>query len=283
MNKNFLYNLVKLLRVKHWIKNIFVLLPLVFSNSYLNTTDLYKSFSAFIIFCLAASAVYIVNDIVDKKNDMKHPVKKFRPIASGSIDISIAVKILIFLYLVIIFLSLSNLNIMLVVLIYILLNIMYSYFLKNYAVIDIFVISFGFLLRVYAGIFAINCDISNWALITTFCLALFLASVKRKQELKNIRTISRQSLNNYSLNLIDFYINISGILAIVFYSLFSLTINENFFITIPIVIISFFRYLYMQEIKNKGESPTDAIFEDNFFMAMLLIWFIISILILTFN
>ena len=99
MNKNFLYNLVKLLRVKHWIKNIFVLLPLVFSNNYLNTTDLYKSFSAFIIFCLAASAVYIVNDIVDKKNDMKHPVKKFRPIASGSIDISIAVKILIFLFL----------------------------------------------------------------------------------------------------------------------------------------------------------------------------------------
>ena len=159
--------------------------------------------------------------------------------------------------------------------VYVLLNLAYSSFLKNYAVIDIFIIALGFVLRVYCGVIAINVDISNWILITTFTLALFLASIKRKQELNKNYTKTRHSLNFYTPELINFYINISGISAIIFYSLFAITIKEKFFMTIPIVILAFFRYLFLIEVENKGESPTDTLFEDKFFIFILIFWAVV--------
>jgi decaprenyl-phosphate phosphoribosyltransferase len=269
--KNFIF----LLRPKHWVKNTFVLLPLFFSNSFYDVNLIYHSLLAFVIFSLTASSVYIVNDLIDIRKDSSHPVKKFRPIASGRILLHEAILLLSTLLIITIFLSFQHLDLFLVVVIYFLMNLVYSFALKNYAVVDIFTIAFGFVLRVYLGIIAINVDISSWILITTFCLALFLASIKRKQELIRNYNQTRVSLEKYSVQLIDFYINISGISAIIFYSIFAIAIKDQFFITIPIVIFAFFRYLYLSEIIKKGESPTDILFEDRLFIIIMLTWIIV--------
>lgn len=274
-------DILKLLRVKHWVKNIFVLLPLFFSGGFKNHHLIELSLSAFVLFCLAASFVYILNDIVDKNSDIKHPIKRMRPIAKGSISVPYAILIMTVIAILFSVIISTQLNLLPIIFIYILLNILYTYFLKKIPVIDIFIIAFGFLLRVYFGIVAIGCDISNWVMITTFSLALFLAAIKRKQELNNIGEKARTTLNQYTTELINFYINISGISAIIFYSLFSITVNESFFITIPIVILAFFRYLFLMEVYKKGESPVDILFEDKFFIILLSSWFVMSVLLLS--
>lgn len=226
---------------------------------------------------MAASAVYIINDLVDKDRDSRHPKKKFRPIASAKVTLTEAILSAFFLSIIVIFLGYQRLDLLAVITLYVSINLAYSFVLKKYAVIDIFVIAFGFLLRVYGGLVAIHVEISYWILITTFCLALFLASTKRKQELSKNYVNTRNSLNSYTPDLINFYISISGVSAIIFYSLFAITIKDQFFITIPIVILAIFQYLYLIEVHNKGESPTDTLFEDKFFVIILLIWVIVCI------
>lgn len=281
MNLKKLKYLTLLIRPKHWVKNIFVLLPLFFSNSFHDSNLIYQAAMAFVIFSLTASSVYIINDLVDKDKDSRHPKKKIRPIASGKILMREAVLFLSLLLISVLYFSYQRLDLLLVAVIYFIINLAYSFALKKYAVVDIFTIALGFVLRVYCGVIAINVDISNWILITTFCLALFLGSIKRKQELIKNYNQTRLSLNAYNAELLNFYINLSGISAIIFYSLFAITIKDQFFITIPIVIFAFFRYLYLTEIVKKGESPTDVLFEDKLFIIILLSWAIICFYLLS--
>ena len=263
-----------LIRVKQWVKNTFVFAPLIFTGLFLNHESLLNSFFCFCIFSLAASCTYIFNDIMDYEKDRIHPEKsKIRPIASGAISL---LKAKIFLFTGYLFLGLSLFllpPITPVILLYLITNILYSLYLKHKPVVDIFTISSGFVFRVITGAMAIETPFSGWMLLCTFCLSLFLASVKRMQELKSSGSQGRPVLDNYSLKLIEKYSDISCISALTSYCMYTMSINQPLLVySIPLVLFGFFRYWFVIENQNLGESPTDVVISDIPLLVTVLIW-----------
>jgi 4-hydroxybenzoate polyprenyltransferase len=149
-----------------------------------------------------------------------------------------------------------------VILAYLALNVAYTFILKHQPVIDIFTIAIGFVLRVYAGAMALSVPVSSWMFVTTLCLALYLASVKRRQELRQSGSEGRKVLEYYSVSLVDRYAEMSATGALLFYSLFVMTARPEMIITIPFVLYGLFRYWYVVESQDYGESPTDALLSD---------------------
>lgn len=272
------WGLIKLCRPKQWIKNAFVLAPLLFSGLFTELNSIIYAFLAMILFCIASSATYILNDLKDIEKDRLHPVKsKTRPLASGAV-IPKQAKILMFAFYI--FLAISSFFfplILAVIVSYLLLNFLYSHYLKHQPVLDIFTIAIGFVLRVYAGAIAINVPVSSWMFITTLCLALYLASIKRRQELTAHGVTSRKSLESYSLYLLNRYAEMSAIGALLFYSIFVMSERPKLVITIPLVIFGMFRYWYITDIHNEGESPTDAILSDKQLLITGSLWIITCI------
>lgn len=163
-------------------------------------------------------------------------------------------------------------DLMVVVAAYFLMNVAYTFLLKSQAVVDIFVIAIGFVLRVYAGAVALNVPLSGWMMITTLCLALYLAALKRRQELSVNGVDSREVLKHYSVALMDRYAEMAGTGALVFYSLYVMSANQSLKITIPLVIFGLFRYWYVVERQEGGESPSDALFGDWQLLAVVAGW-----------
>jgi len=255
----------ELIRLPQWIKNTFVFAPLIFAKKFLEFDAVQQEFLAFFAFCIASSASYILNDLKDLESDRRHSVKRLtRPLASGAITPMEAKIILIFFYFIlsIFFLFSSTQPFMIPILGYLILNILYTYKLKHIPVLDIFCIAAGFVLRVFSGGIAICVPISSWMLITTLCLALFLASIKRLQEFRTQGKRTRKALEGYTLKLLEIYAQISSIGALIFYSLFVITSQPNLILSIPFVIFGFFRYWYIIEIEGKGESPTEILLKD---------------------
>ena len=265
--------LLKLMRPRQWVKNSFVLAPLIFAGQFLEASAIGLALLATVIFCLASSATYIVNDIRDIEQDRRHPEKSIsRPLASGATTLSAASKLLVCLYLLVL-LSLVLLPVLaLPILCYLLLNLAYTLVLKHQPVLDIFTIAIGFVLRVYAGAAVLNVPLSSWMFITTLCLALYLASVKRRQELSSHGTNSRKVLENYSLSLINRYAEMSATGALLFYSMFVVTTKPELVITVPLVLYGLFRYWYIVEKIDGGESPTDALLSDRQLLSTVLLW-----------
>ncbi|MGE4687639.1 decaprenyl-phosphate phosphoribosyltransferase [Yersinia enterocolitica] len=252
-----------LARPKQWVKNGFVLAPLVFSGEFLNSAAIFNSFLAMILFCFASSAVYIINDIYDVKSDRLHPKKSVtRPLASGVVTIPIALILLCFLYIILGFGWFYLPNTVLVIFVYIVMNYAYTFVLKHEPVVDIFTIAIGFVLRVYAGAKALDVPVSSWMFITTLCLALYLASMKRRQELAQSGSKGRKVLSKYSVKLVDRYAEMSATGALVFYSMYVMSASPRLVITIPLVLFGLFRYWYVVEELDGGESPTDALLAD---------------------
>lgn len=271
------YGLIKILRFKQWIKNGFVFAPLVFSGQIANIESVEHASFATLIFCLTSSVVYILNDILDVSNDRRHPTKsKSRPIASGEIEIYQAVTFMVLLSSVVLFGLWAFPQLILPISLYLLLNIGYSLWLKNQPVLDIFCIASGFTLRTFAGTTILNTAMSPWLFITVLSLALFLASIKRRQELINIGTLSRSNLKNYSLELINKYAEISATGALIFYSLFVISVRPELVVTIPFVIFGIFRYWYIVEKEKKGESPTDVLINDWQLLFNIVVWLLLS-------
>jgi decaprenyl-phosphate phosphoribosyltransferase len=266
--------IIKLCRPKQWIKNGFVFGPLIFSQSFSSPEAVLKSLVAFAMFCLAASAVYIVNDIRDIEADRKHPTKsKSRPLASGQVTVTQGIVLLMILYVLILLSAFLIFDVFLVVLAYIAINFGYTYGLKTIPVVDIFVVASGFVLRVYAGVVAIEVETSMWMLITTLCLALYLASIKRRQELLTVTDdLTRCVLSKYSVSLVDRYAEMSATGALVFYSLFVLTERPELAITIPLVLLGLFRYWYVVDMLEGGESPTDVLWTDWVLIGCVSVW-----------
>lgn len=272
-NKSVLIGLIKLIRPKQWIKNAFVLAPLLFTGYFLNISSLLNALIATVLFCVASSATYIINDIHDADQDRKHPKKsRTRPLASGQLKISQAVILLTFLYLILIFAYFITPNVILVITAYLLLNFAYTFALKHQPVIDIFCIALGFVLRVYAGAMALSVPVSSWMSVTTLCLALYLAAIKRRQELMKNGSESRKVLQHYSVALVDRYAQMSAIGALLFYSLFVMTERPEMVITIPFVLYGIFRYWFIVDTLEGGESPTDALFSDWQLILTIVIW-----------
>ena len=272
-NKSVLLGLIKLMRPKQWIKNGFVLTPLVFAGEFVNLTSISEALLAMLFFSLAASAAYIINDYYDIEHDCKHSLKsKQRPLASGQVTKSQALTLLGVLYGILIFGYFQQPNVIVIIFAYLILNIAYTIVLKHQPVIDIFTIAAGFVLRVYAGATALSVPVSSWMFVTTLCLALYLAAIKRRQELIQRGKVGRKVLEQYSVTLVDRYAEISATGALLFYSLFVITTRPEMVITIPLVLYGLFRYWFVVESLDGGESPTDEFLTDWQLLLTVIIW-----------
>lgn len=256
-------DVIKLIRVKQWVKNGFVLAPLLFTGQFTDPASVYSALIAVALFCLASSATYIVNDLKDIDRDRLHPKKSLsRPLAAGRITTQWAFFILAIIY---VFLAIGYFiepAVVLVILGYIALNLLYTFKLKHQPVLDIFTISLGFVLRVFAGAVALDAPVSGWMFITTLCLALYLAAIKRSQELNLHGSEGRKVLSKYTKSLVDRYAEMSATCALVFYSMFVMASRPELMISVPFVLFGLFRYWYVVEMLEGGESPTDALLTD---------------------
>ncbi|MFG0805210.1 decaprenyl-phosphate phosphoribosyltransferase [Pseudomonas fluvialis] len=264
--------LIKLMRPRQWIKNGFVLAPLVFSGAFLDGQAVSAAVLAAVLFCLASSATYVVNDLHDIERDRRHPRKSLsRPLACGQVSRSAALTLLAVLYALLLSSWWLVPAVIQVIAAYLLLNLAYTFVLKHQPVVDIFTIAIGFVLRVYAGAMALAVPMSSWMFVTTLCLALYLAAVKRRQELSQSGSEGRQVLEKYSLALIDRYAEMAATGALVFYSMFVMSSRPELVATVPLVLFGLFRYWYVVE-QGGGESPTDALLADWQLLVCVLLW-----------
>ncbi len=265
--------LIKLMRPKQWVKNGFVLAPLVFSGEFLDFSAVSRALLAVLLFCLASSATYIVNDMHDIERDRRHPRKsKTRPLAAGMVSIPSAMVLLAGLYVCLVLGWFVAPKVVMVIAAYLALNLAYTFVLKHQPVLDIFTIAIGFVLRVYAGAMALDVPVSSWMFITTLCLALYLAAVKRRQELSQSGTEGRKVLEKYSVSLVDRYAEMSATGALLFYSMFVMSTKPELIITVPLVLFGLFRYWFVVEALDGGESPTDALLADWQLLLTVVLW-----------
>ena len=265
--------LIRLMRPKQWVKNGFVLAPLLFTGAFLNAMAIKQAFLATLLFCIASSATYIVNDLQDIERDRLHPDKvKSRPLASGALAVREACVLLLVLYCLLIIGWWFEPKVIGVIIGYLVLNLAYSFALKHQPVIDIFSIALGFVLRVWAGAVALSVPVSGWMFSTTLCLALYLAAVKRGQELAQRGSEGRSVLKKYSKPLVDRYAEMSATCALVFYSMFVMASKPELVMTVPLVLFGLYRYWYVVDVLNGGESPTDALLRDWPLLITVLLW-----------
>lgn len=265
--------LIRLLRPKQWVKNVFVFAPLLFSGEFMQGKAVYLALMAALLFCTGSAAAYVVNDIFDIQRDRRHPIKsKSRPLAAGDISVSLAGILLLFLYSCLLLGWFAYPKVVAVIGAYILLNLAYTTVIKHHPVVDIFTIAIGFVLRVYAGAIALDVPLSAWMFITTLCLALYLASIKRRQEIIKNGSEGRKVLEKYTVSLVDRYAEMSATGALVFYSMFAMSIKPELIFTIPLVIYGLFRYWFVVEMLEGGESPTDALIFDWQLLLTVLLW-----------
>ena len=265
--------LIKLMRPRQWIKNAFVLAPLLFSGAFADPASVGQALLAMLLFCVASSATYTVNDLKDIERDRRHPTKsKKRPLAAGVVSVPSALALLVVLYGVLVWGWFVQPGVILVILAYVVLNLAYSFVLKHQPVLDIFTIAIGFVLRVYAGAQALAVPVSSWMFVTTLCLALYLASVKRRQELSQSGAEGREVLERYTVALVNRYAEMSATGALLFYSMFVMSSRPELVITVPVVLFGLFRYWYVVEKLDGGESPTDALLSDWPLIATVLAW-----------
>ena len=274
--------ILELIRPKHWVKNLIIFAPLIFSGPEMfgNLNSLFLVIETFFIFCVLSSAIYVFNDICDYKIDKLHKFKrKTKPLASNKITLYGA-KLLLILLLVISFVTLYFYHkLFLISLIFILLNFLYSIKFKHIQILDMFSVATSYLLRIYAGGIVIDVSISSWMFVTVFSTALFIISLKRKNENELIGSKARKALNNINKDILSYFTIISASIAICFYSLYVIfEINDNLIFSIPLVIFIFFRYLYVNDKKKINDSsPVDILFSDPVLILSILSWCIISI------
>ncbi|MBN1293425.1 MAG: decaprenyl-phosphate phosphoribosyltransferase [Candidatus Latescibacteria bacterium] len=265
-------NMAGCLRVRQWTKNIVLFAALIFSHHAHLTSDIIRTAGAFVLFSLVSGAVYIFNDLLDIDQDRKHPIKKNRPIASGRVSITGAIYLMVIILIITIPLSfLLKTGFGVVVSMYIILQGIYTRYLKNKVILDVFVISLGFLLRVIAGALVISVEISNWILVCTMLLALFLALSKRRHELVLLNQNAndhREILKEYSPYLLDQMIGVVTSATLVAYMIFTLSeetiakFGDNMILTVPFVLYGIFRYLYLVHTKNMGGQPEEILLSD---------------------
>ncbi len=260
---------IKLMRLKHWIKNGLVFLP-VFCSGIITKENMIASIIAFFAFSFMASVVYIINDIKDVEKDRNHPRKCKRPIANGEIGISKALVLGVFLFLISIglnlFITRTILNPALyVILLYLAINIVYSFGAKHIPILDVAILGAGFVLRVYYGAFMTGIAVSRWLFLTVLSASLFLGLGKRKKELK-IKDEVRPVLKNYPEKFLESFMNICLCLVIVFYSLWSMEQEiEYLFVSIPFLIILFMEYMMYLERDDEGD-PITILFQNKSLM-----------------
>ncbi|ACZ41091.1 UbiA prenyltransferase [Thermobaculum terrenum ATCC BAA-798] len=284
-----LYTIIVELRPKQWTKNLLVFAGLVFSHNMLSLPALLRSSAAFVIFCAVSSAAYIINDLADVERDRLHPVKRLRPIASGLISEPTAISIASLLLICSLIASfLLSWSFALVTVLYFLIVVLYSFYLKNVVLLDVFSVASGFVLRAVAGTLVINVTLSSWLILCTLLLSLFLALAKRRHELLLLEekaSVHRQILNEYSRVFLDQLMAVVTSSTIIAYSLYtfsaaSLPNDRSMMLTIPFVIYAIFRYLYLIYQQNEGGNPETLLLQDKPLLISIVLWGIAVVLIL---
>ena len=278
-----------LIRPKQYIKNLIIYAPLFFSFRLFEIDKLLSATLAFVLFSLISSSVYIVNDIFDIKEDILHPVKRNRPIASGGIRIYNAIIIAFVLATSSLLLSFFiSLEITYILLTYLAINILYSSWLKHTPIVDIFLISLGFILRIISGGIATNIELSMWIIIITFLLSLFLAASKRREDVLLLIEGHkvRKSVDGYSTEFINAILIIISAVLIVSYILYTISLDiqhkfgtNKLFITGFFVIIGILRYLQIIIIEKINCNPTDILWKDGFLKITIFLWLLTFYLI----
>lgn len=281
-------SIIRLFRPGQWIKNIFIFLPLFFSGNLLDIRLILHCCVAFVAFCMASSAIYSLNDIMDADYDRLHPVKRFRPVASGEISKTACVILLALLSataVALLFLLLPYGNALpsaLIIILYLLLNILYCLWLKKVSIIDVMIISFGFVLRVCIGSTSTGITPSHWIIIMTFLLALFLALSKRRDDILILKTtgqLMRQNIDKYNINFINQAITMVGTVMLVSYIIYTVSpdvtarFHSDFVYTTAIfVLLGLLRYMQLSIVFSSTGSPTKVLLHDRIIQICVIGW-----------
>lgn len=275
--KQLVKDVIQLIRVKHWIKNLLIYATM-FLSMQITLTNICNLSIGFISFCLISSVVYIVNDIVDKDKDAKHHVKKNRPIASGRIKVKSAI------FIAIIFFSISmilnyfingfDLKLYAILLGYLILNLSYSFKFKNVVLIDVCCIVVGFILRLYYGSIISSISISNYLYLTVMFASFFLGFGKRRNEIINLKDVARPILKYYNKDFLDKNMYVTLTATVVFYSLWAISQDGFLFlVSIPLLVLLFFKYSLIIESNSFGD-PVDVLLSDKMLLLYVLIYLV---------
>lgn len=279
-------SIIKIMRPKQWLKNLFVFVPAFFAGSISDAGDVLASLISFVAFSLAASAIYCLNDIIDVEADRRHPVKCRRPIASGRISVAEARGIMVFLVsasLSVTFLLVTGgMAVAMVIMFYLLLNIAYCLRLKQYAIVDVCIIATGFVLRLLAGGFATEVVLSKWIVLMTFLLTLFLSLAKRRDDVIRMNETGKAPRKNtirYNLTFINQAVTISATVTLVCYIMYTVspevgerTHTPYLYLTTVFVILGLLRYLQITVVDENSGEPTKVMLRDRFMQAVVLMW-----------
>ena len=274
--------LLKTMRPKQWAKNVFLLAAIVFDRKLTNTDAMLHTIIGVVVFSLVASVVYIVNDIADVKADRQHPIKRNRPIAAGKLPIPMAwvsaIVLALIAFPVAIWLSP---NFALITLLYLVLNLIYSKWLKHEVLFDIILLASLYVIRVAAGVALINVvRFSPWIYIFTTFLALLMGTGKRRAELSEIAdgpNAQRRVLDGYTLGFLDQLITLASGMTIITYSMYTFSApnvpeNHAMMLTIPFIIYSIFRYQYLLQVKGIGSAPEELVLSDRPLQLAIALW-----------
>jgi len=288
----------ELLRPHQWLKNFFIFLPLFFDHHMLDISYLVPTVLVFFSYCLAASGIYCFNDIYDVESDKKHFQKCNRPIASGAVSKPAAYALMLVCYIIsFVILMLGNFELggsifklFGVIGFYILMNIAYCVKLKQIAIVDVFIIAFGFVLRIVAGGFATGIHLSQWIVLMTFLLALFLAFAKRRDDVvlyEDSGVKMRKNVNRYNLTFMNQVIVVVSCLTMMCYIMYTVSpeIVEKFqspyiYMTTIFVLAGIFRYLQLTVVDVKSGSPTKILINDRFIQACIVGWILMFVIII---
>ena len=283
-----------LIRPQQWIKNGFVLIPMFFGGRLLNVDDVIASVVTFFAFSCAASAIYCFNDIVDVDADRRHPVKCRRPIASGAVSVPTAYALMAVLALLsallLFFLPQRAGETAGIVAFYFLLNMAYCLWLKRHAIIDVCTVAFGFVLRILAGGMACNVAVSNWLVLMTFLLALFLSFAKRRDDVLRMNETGeppRRNTIRYNITFVNQAITITGTVTLVCYIMYTVSpeVVSRFhapylYLTSIFVLVGLLRYMQLTVVDEVSGDPTKILLRDRFTQAIVVAWIMVFLLII---
>lgn len=274
--------LIKTMRLRQWTKNGFVFFALIFDKQLFKPEPFFRTVEGFFLFCLISSAVYLFNDIADVEADRNHPVKKFRPIASGKLPVNVALISALLLTIIAIPVGfLLSPTFALILSLYLVTNLLYSRWLKHVSILDVLIISSGFVLRVAAGVALITVErFSPWLYMITVLFSLYIGLGKRRAEmnlLAEAASAHRKVLEGYTIPLLDQYITIVSGMTIVAYSLYTFSApnlpeNHTMMLTIPFVVYGIFRYLQLIQFGHVAGSPDEVALKDRPLQITVLLW-----------
>lgn len=287
-------NLLQLIRPKQWVKNVFVLLPMFFGGSLLVGQNILAATITFLSFSFAASSIYCFNDLIDVEADRRHPVKCKRPVASGAVSIQQAYVLMgvmiLMSMLVLLLMPCQMLQVGAIILFYWLLNLAYCVRLKEYAIVDVCIVAFGFVLRLLAGGMATETPLSRWIVLMTFLLTLFLSFAKRRDDVVRMNQTGeapRKNTSRYNLTFINQVITFTASVTLVCYIMYTVSPEviarfgtDQLYLTSVFVLLGLLRYIQLTVVDEQSGDPTKLLLRDRMMQAIVVFWLAAFIVII---